>query len=132
MAMENGVSVCQFFKYGYCKFKMSYKKKHVTQFCDDEKCIQKSCPKRHPRMCKYVSNFEGCKLETACAYSHETKIENSKLEKKIDELINIITKNDSHIDELIKSNKEKDKIIKTLMEKNKEKDNLVKQLVEMI
>ena len=86
MAVE---TICNFYKYGYCKFKMSCKNKHVTTVCDDEKCNPIKCEKRHPRLCKYISNYGSCKLGSICAYSHDhrRKNENDRLEKKLDELI---------------------------------------------
>ena len=129
MTLENQ-NVCLFFKYGYCKFKSNCKNKHVTQVCDDEKCVQKKCPKRHPRNCKYMTAFGSCKLGTACAYAHGKKNENDKLEQKLDQLIEIAKKKDDDIDKLIKMNNEKDKIIDTLLKKIKEKDDVVKNLVD--
>merc|ERR1712079_592311 len=90
MAVESGVAICKFFQSGYCKFKLTCKKKHVTTVCDDKMCNQKGCEKRHPRKCKYVVKYGNCKLGPICAYSHDDlnrKIENERLEKKIDELI---------------------------------------------
>ena len=129
MTLENQ-NVCLFFKFGYCKFKSNCKNKHVTQVCDDEKCVQKKCPKRHPRNCKYMTAFGSCKLGTACAYAHGKKNENDKLEQKLDQLIEIAKKKDDDIDKLIKMNNEKDKIIDTLLKKIKEKDDVVKNLVD--
>ena len=129
MTLENQ-NVCLFFKYGYCKFKSNCKNKHVTQVCDDEKCVEKKCPKRHPRNCKYMTAFGSCKLGTACAYAHGKKNENDKLEQKLDQLIEIAKKKDDDIDKLIKMNNEKDKIIDTLLKKIKEKDDVVKHLVD--
>ena len=129
MTLDNQ-NVCLFFKFGYCKFKSNCKNKHVTQVCDDEKCVQKKCPKRHPRNCKYDTTFGSCKLGTACAYAHGKKNENNKLEQKLDQLIEITKKKDDEIDKLIKMNNDKDKIIDTLLKKIKEKDEVVEQLVE--
>ena len=96
MAVEN---ICNFFKYGYCKFKMSCKNKHVTLVCDDDKCNPQKCEKRHPRLCKYISNYGSCKLGSICAYSHKDhnrKNENKRLEKKLDELIAMVNKREGH------------------------------------
>ena len=118
-------TICNFFKYGYCKFKMSCKNKHVTTVCDDEKCKPKECEKRHPRLCKYVAKYGSCKLGSICAYSHENherKNENQRLEKKLDELIVMVTKKDDMI--VMCENK-----IEDLMQKNREKDAIIEKLV---
>ena len=122
MAVEN---ICNFFKYGYCKFKMSCKNKHVTLVCNDENCNPSKCDKRHPRLCKYVSKYGRCKLGSICAYSHENhhrKNENQRLEKKLDELIVMVTKKDDMI--VMCENK-----IEDLMQKNREKDAIIEKLV---
>ena len=104
---------------------MSCKNKHVTTVCDDEKCKPKECEKRHPRLCKYVLNYGSCKLGSICAYSHENhnrKNENQRLEKKLDELIVMVTKKD---DIIVKCENK----IEDLMHKNREKDDIIEKLV---
>ena len=133
MAVE---TICNFFKYGYCKFKMSCKNKHVTTVCDDEKCNPIKCEKRHPRLCKYISNYGSCKLGSICAYSHDhkRKNENERLEKKLDELIAMVTKKiemiakcENKIEDLMQRNREKDAIIHKLVNDVKELDKMVKE-----
>ena len=133
MAVE---TICNFFKYGYCKFKMSCKNKHVTLVCDDEKCNPQKCEKRHPRLCKYMSNYGSCKLGSICAYSHNRKNENNRLEKKIDELIAMVNKKndtivkcENKIEDLMQKNKEKDAIIDKLIRDVKELDKIVKEQI---
>ena len=135
MAVE---TICNFFKYGYCKFKMSCKNKHVTTVCDDEKCNPIKCEKRHPRLCKYISNYGSCKLGSICAYSHDhrRKNENDRLEKKLDELIAMVTKKDDiilkcekKIEDLMQINRKKDDIIGKLVNDVKELDKIVKEKI---
>ena len=126
MAVE---TICNFFKYGYCKFKMSCKNKHVTLVCNDDKCNQSKCEKRHPRLCKYISNYGSCKLGSVCAYSHDDhkrKNENERLEKKLDELIAMVTKKNDIIEDLLQRNREKEAIIDKLVNDVKELDKIVK------
>ena len=127
MAVE---TICNFYKYGYCKFRMSCKNKHVTLVCNDEKCNQSKCEKRHPRLCKYISIYGSCKLGSVCAYSHNDhhrKNENDRLEKKLDELIAMVQKKDDIIEDLVKKNKEKEAIIDKLVKDVKELDKIVKK-----
>ena len=99
MGTEN---VCRFFKFGFCKFKLNCRYKHVTKVCDDEKCNQETCQNRHPRICKYYVNFGSCKLGSNCAYAHkiQRKEENGRLEQKLDELARIISGKDDVIRKL--------------------------------
>ena len=115
---------------------MSCKNKHVTIVCHDEKCNQLKCEKRHPRLCKYVSNYGSCKLGSICAYSHDhkRKNENERLEKKLDDLIAMVTKKDemivkceNKIEDLMQRNREKDAIIHKLVNDVRELDKIVKQ-----
>ena len=100
MANEN---ICKFNKSGYCKFKTNCKYKHVNVVCDDDKCDQRVCEKRHPRKCKYFTNFGDCKLGPNCAFAHKDngKIKMEKLEQKIDELHKIIQDKEKIIDQLV-------------------------------
>ena len=132
MTMEN---IFLFFKFGYCIFKKSCKKKHVTQVCDDQRCNVTECQKRHPRMCKFFLNSGSCKLGDICAYSHRRRNENENLEKKLDELIDTIKKKDdaieryeSKIDELIKINMKKEKVIEKLVKDVKEINDFILDL----
>ena len=122
-------NVCRFFKFGFCKFKLQCRNKHVTEVCDDQKCNQKSCQKRHPRMCKYYANFGNCKLGTTCAYAHkiQTNVEIGRFEQKLEELTKIINGKDdvirnlaSKIEDLVKENKKKDAVIEKLVKDVKE------------
>ena len=126
MAVE---TICNFYKYGYCKFKMSCKNKHVTIVCDDEKCNQSKCEKRHPRLCKYISKYGSCKLGSICAYSHDdrNRKNENRLEKKLDELLAMMKKKDDIIDDLMQKNREKDAIIDKLVNDVKELDNIVRE-----
>ena len=134
MTVENS-AICMFYKYGFCKFKTNCKNKHVTKVCDDEKCSQSICQKRHPRMCRFFHNYGSCKLGITCAYSHVRKNGNEKLEKKLDDLIDTIKRKDDalthcekKIDELIKINIEKDNIIQKLLTDVKELSRTVKMI----
>ena len=130
MEIENQ-NVCRYHKFGYCKFKTSCKFKHVTVVCDDDRCKnQHACQKRHPRVCKYFINFGSCKLGSACAYAHQTrtKVENGRIEQKLDELMRIIKEKDEVIDDLVVKNKEKDAFIEKLVEDVKNLTIEVKKL----
>ena len=124
MAMENS-AICVFFKYGYCKFKTSCKNKHVTQVCDDEACSQTKCQKRHPRPCRFFSNYGTCKLGNVCAYKHGKNNELEKLEKKMNDVLKISMEKDDLIKDLVQD-------VKKLIKKNEEKDDIIKGLIKEV
>ena len=114
-----------FYKYGYCKFKTNCKNKHVTQVCDDEKCSQTKCHKRHPRMCRFFFNFGTCKLGNLCAYKHDKNNEFEKLEKKMNDVLRRSMEKDNLIKDLVED-------VKKLIQKNEEKDDKIQKLVKEV
>ena len=39
-----------------------------------EKCSNKMCSLRHPKICKYFSAVGGCKFGTSCHYLHKSRL----------------------------------------------------------
>ena len=64
--------ICNFNKYGYCKFSDKCRYRHVNEFCIDIDCIASTCWQRHPRSCDYFRKYNYCKFGQFCAYSHES------------------------------------------------------------
>ena len=61
--------VCQYFKYGFCKYKSNCKREHQEETFTDINCKNKiSCKKRHPRVCKMVAENKSCRFNADCAY----------------------------------------------------------------
>ena len=62
---------CNFNNRGYCKNKNECSKDHSEVVCDDQKCDELKCIKRHPYQCKYGMY---CKFnkKNECHYSHVT------------------------------------------------------------
>ena len=86
--------ICQYGKYGYCKFKSECKQKHLSEECEDlENCkIIKSCTKRHPKRCK-KHDSEKCRFGETCAYKHLESTKNKEydiLKEKVHELEQIV------------------------------------------
>jgi hypothetical protein len=125
--MEDGV--CQFQKFGYCKFKEECKRKHLAQVCENlSGCINKKhCEKRHPKNCKKYASEVGCRHGKDCAYNHhETKqVEESNelkekimiLEKKVAEMI----KETSRLEKL-------DTVVKALIRKVLTLENEIEEI----
>ena len=91
--------VCQFGKFGFCKFQArGCRKKHFIEVCDSlSKCNDtKICNKRHPKLCIRVHSGTGCRFNDECAYSHKDSKEVEEknemketldiLQKKVQEL----------------------------------------------
>ena len=82
--MDN--EVCMQSKFGYCKFKQQFKRKHYSE-------TAKTCPKRHPKRCKKNISENGCNFESDCAYRHvinNDAIKADEADAKIDRLKNIV------------------------------------------
>ena len=64
--------VCQFEKFGFCKFKGECKRRHLTKICKSlSGCIyKKHCDIRHPKNCKICAKENGCRHDKECAYTH--------------------------------------------------------------
>ena len=108
--------VCQYGKYGFCKFKEICNRKHYTQICENLSGCKdtKKCHKRHPKDCKRFVSDSGCRFNSECAYNHRTVEEDgekkmfkdkvSELEKMVKALSRKVLSLESEI-EYIKNNK---------------------------
>ena len=65
-------NVCQFNKFGFCKFGQTCRSRHVEKNCDVKDCDISSCENRHVRACKFFKEFERCKFGDYCRYHHKT------------------------------------------------------------
>ena len=63
--------VCQYFQCGYCKFGDKCRKHHVKEICNTDGCLDKSCTKRHPKLCKFFLIQQSCKFGKHCSYKHD-------------------------------------------------------------
>ena len=65
-------NICQYFKFGYCKFNSLCNKDHITdEICTERSaCKTKSCIKRHPKACKRYAIERFCRFGETCAYFH--------------------------------------------------------------
>ena len=63
-------TVCNYFKYGYCKFVDKCNYLHVQKICDIDSCDVKLCNMRHPKLCKFYREYGRCKFGEWCAYRH--------------------------------------------------------------
>ena len=90
--------VCNYQKFGFCKFEDKCQKKHLKVTCHDlSVCAEiKTCQKRHPRRCKRHALEGFCGFRAVCAYHHQdqstqlTKNSNTEMNKKVEDLEKII------------------------------------------
>ena len=88
MAQEN---VCQFNKFGFCKFQINCFRYHENGKCQNVQCSVRDCSFRHPRECRYFRDYGNCKFGEFCKFNHkafrnENNIEIDEIKKKLEEL----------------------------------------------
>ena len=64
-------SICNFYKFGYCKFGGTCRKRHFSERCENSSCEIFKCEKRHPRECKYFREYSRCKFGDDCQFYHK-------------------------------------------------------------
>ena len=127
MAAEN---VCQYNKYGHCKFRDTCRYRHTKTTCERNDCEVDSCTYRHPRHCRYFRDYGKCKFGDFCSFTHKkATIENQSgvLENEIKLLKNQIQILEKRFEE---NKKELDKvcseILKVETKKNAEMQEIIK------
>ena len=96
--------VCEFNKFGFCKFNQSCRKRHVDKLCEEENCKESFYENRHPKHCRYYSIYKRCKFGDFCRFKHSEKCvpgDSFSFSSKIELLENTIVKNKNDIDNLI-------------------------------
>ena len=76
--------ICNYYKYGYCKFKDDCENEHENKECTNGSLCNevRACPFRHPRMCKMMIMEGLCKRGQTCAYNHKLRLSHDKEEIK--------------------------------------------------
>ena len=97
--------VCNYNKFGFCKFKETCRKQHINKVCENSSCDVLTCTLRHPKECKYYRDFNRCRFGEWCSFAHVHKEDqNLKLEnEKMQEKLAGIEKNSIEKDEQIES-----------------------------
>ena len=88
-------TVCQFNKFGFCKFGNRCFRHHENKLCKNGSCQVLECQLRHPKKCKFFSQYFYCKFGTYCRFSHEKNDEGKSLEiveKQLEDVKNEIRK----------------------------------------
>ena len=86
---------CPYYNTGYCKFarkESGCKNYHPKNVCKVTKCRDKTCPDRHPKVCRFK---EECRFQLCCSYNHSTPEQNQNACEEITSLteaVNIVKK----------------------------------------
>ena len=85
-------TVCKFNKFGFCKFGNYCFRNHEKRVCENGECQVHGCPLRHPRKCKFFTEFSYCKFGSYCKFSHQTSrtIETSRVIEDLKEEISLL------------------------------------------
>ena len=108
--------ICKYFDNGYCRFQEACKFMHPRENCENRKCENQQCPKKHPKYCKFFRRKK-CKFHEKCLFRHEHFSEESStdrespLKTKITDLENEILAYKATIETLKKEIEMKDFII---------------------
>ena len=118
--------VCQFGKFGFCKYKEGCKRKHFNKICESLRCINiKECPRRHPKTCRRFNSGQECRFKEECAYNHIRKNPDEEqiiLKEKVEVL-------EKTVSELTKKVKSKENV---QLEKVDEEENVMKEKIEVL
>ena len=87
--------VCPYFRIGYCKYKSHCKHFQPSENCEETKCRDQSCKKRHKKPCRFGQN---CTRISTCEFLHK---EQRRLTGTTD------------LDDLVKSQKALEKLIQS-------------------
>ena len=100
-------TVCQFNKYGHCKFSEKCRRLHIKETCENKTCEIFNCSKRHPKKCLFFEQYNRCKFGEFCSYSHT-------FEKVAAQPDNTIEDMKARLQAIEKDMREKDEEIKVL------------------
>ena len=76
--------VCNYSKFGFCKYKSLCKRKHFCQVCGDLSSCKdiKNCQMIHPNTCKRFANRKFCKCDQECTYFHKDNTKQNEDERQ--------------------------------------------------
>ena len=109
---------CKFFDEGFSRYSDKCRNVHPSDICEKRHCKRESCPKRHPKTCRYNQN---CRRGRNCMYLHvsvEKDSEKDFIKKKLGDIENEL--------------KEKDKKMLVLEQKNKDLWLKINELIEEV
>ena len=118
-------SLCNYNKFGFCKFREVCRKQHVKELCEELSCDGKTCIQRHPKECKFFRNRGYCKFGEWCHFLHVVR-KNPEIEKIKEENKAILEKLNALEKLLLEKDKEMEQILKAIQETKNTKEKLLK------
>ena len=108
---------CNLNNRGYCKAENECSKDHSDVVCDDPKCDESNCVKRHPYQCKYGMYCKFNKKQE-CLYSHVNLVsDDGKVEALNKSFNNKVSKLENSLASLKNELAEKNSLINALVKK---------------
>ena len=74
-------NICQYNKYGFCKFLSQCRDQHCNEVCQESNCESRNCPRRHPKICQYFERYNRCKFGEYCAFAHRENLIVTEIKK---------------------------------------------------
>ena len=110
--------VCQYYKYGYCRYQETCRYEHVHELCEETNCVVRSCRYRHPKACRYFKELNHCKFGSSCQYKHDIQNNtiNWKHHDEIAELSLKVRNLEESIEKIVKENDALRFKLKTILE----------------
>ena len=114
--------VCKHQKYGFCKYKESCSKIHLTEECTDlNNCKSKgSCDKRHPKLCRRYILENSCSFGENCDYLHREKEkspEENNLKERLEQLEKVVKAKETAEIKMERAVREMEKVVKAMSRK---------------
>ena len=114
---EANPAKCSYFNSGYCKFmkkENGCRYSHPTESCKIQRCRDKGCPFRHPKICRHGQQ---CRYQSRCMYQHLKDVANnaSGFENNNDDItINLQAEIDNLKADIVKLKTDNDEKVNTL------------------
>ena len=127
---------CRYYNRGYCRSKSKCSFFHPQDICEEIKCFDKTCLKRHLKDCKNW-NRRNCKFGNNCEYKHDEakKIVNTNIvDFKIDEVVEEIDQSHNEYEESIMTSLHGDKLnsnLEHVTENVNTADNEIDEMVDI-
>ena len=104
--------ICAHNKFGFCKYKETCRNQHINDSCENCSCDVSRCNLRHPKKCKFYTEYKRCKFNP-CAYLHveSDDVSNAEILRKLEEMSKNASEKDDIIKELVKRVRELEQII---------------------
>ena len=81
--------ICRYNQTGHCKHGRQCHKRHISDICTDGKeWKDKSCVRRHPRICKYFKKKIKCMVDK-CFYVHQKDQKTEKIEFLVRKIVEL-------------------------------------------